>query len=234
MPADNTESYTPLAMGDVTQLIFVKDSSTTVFSIVGQTRRKDGQRVFTAESKYGSAEPLTSHYFITDGYYVATELEPVGNDPVMLEVNPYREQRLAKSFPEPGDTWLHTPGAADSAYWIAEEIGTFPTLFGKVRDVYEFRLYNAGYRDPFLITYYAKDLGWIGSSGFGFDSSAVQFMCSYKKVSGKTYGVLWPDKDFSGFTLLRSLDARCLSELIFENRRININGEMSAEIQRIP
>ena len=191
------DSYTPLGEGDVTQLIYMEDSSTISISIVDKIRREDGKAVYVSESIYGTQEPTISYYCISDGYLVATELNPIENDSIMLEINPFREQRLAKSHPEPGDNWLHTPGNPDSAYFIAEEIGVFPTLFGEVDEVYSFGLFHKNGSYPFLIVFYAKGLGQIGSSGFYFEPSEVQFMCSYKRISGKTYGELWPVKDYS-------------------------------------
>lgn len=220
---NNSVSYTPLSLGDITQLIYIKDSSTTLFKIVDKTLRKDGKSVYIGEWQYGTQNSFTSYYFISDEYFIATELDTVEDDSLLLELNPFREQRLAKSFPKSGDTWLHTHGDPDSVYWVADEIGVFSTFFGEVSEVYGFRLFDKNDTYPFLITYYGGDLGWIGSSSFGFDSTEVQFLCSYKKVSGKTYGELWPEKDFSGTKTV--FDPHSLSKLIYENRMKRINGE---------
>ena len=40
-------------------------------------------------------------------------------------------------------------------------------------------------------------LYWIGSSTPFGDVEALQFICSYKFVSGEYYGELWPEKDVS-------------------------------------
>ena len=218
------DSYTPLSEGDVTQLIFVKDSSTTRISIVDRVPRNDGQMVYVQETKYGTQKPTISHYYVSEGYLVATELTPVENDTLMLVVNPYREQRLAKSNPEPGDVWFHTPGNPDSMYFIAEEIGVFSTLFGEIEDVYGFGLCHKNNSYPILIPYYAKGLGVIGSSGFYFQPGEVQILCSYKRVSGKTYGELWPEKDYS--EVRPTINPGDILKHFFGNRIIMLNGEM--------
>ncbi len=219
------DTYTPLALGDVTQLIYMEDSSTTMLSIVDQARRKDGKLVFVGEFKSGTQNPTTSYYLISNGFFVATELEPVDDVPSVLKINPYREQRLAKSHPVPGEKWFHTLGSPDSTYFVAEIIDFFPTLFGEINDVYGFGLYHKNSTSPFLISYYSKDMGLIASSGFYFDPSEPQFLCSYKKVSGETYGELWPEKDFSDIRLKPTFNPHYLSKLILENKIMMINGE---------
>jgi hypothetical protein len=52
----------------------------------------------------------------------------------------------------------------------------------------------------------------------------VQFLCSYKRVSGKTYGQLWPEKDFTDVRPAISLQD--LSKLLILTRYIMRNGEM--------
>ena len=191
-------SFTPLSVGDITQIIFTSDSSTTLFSMIGTTKRKDGKEIIIGTFKYGTQEPDTFYYLLSDGYFITSRIDSVTYDSSVVNVNPFREQRLAKSYPESGDSWLHTIGDPDSIYWIAEKQDTFSSYFGNINDVFKFTLYENMY-SPFLNTYYAKNMGWIGSTSFGYDSTEFMFKCSYKKILGKVYGELWPEKDISGF-----------------------------------
>ncbi len=190
----DSNSYTPLSVGDMTQIIFTQDSSTTLFSIIDKIKRKDGKEVFIGTFKYGTQEPDTSYYAISNGYFISTLLDTVSDDSMMKKINPFLEQRLAKSFPEQGDTWLHTIGNPDSVYWIAEKEELFNTFWGEVDDVFRFELYEKNAVNPFLKTYYGINMGWIGSKLSYFDFPDLDCICSYKKVSGKVYGELWPEK----------------------------------------
>ena len=51
----------------------------------------------------------------------------------------------------------------------------------------------------FLSVFYGRDLGWIGSSTPLGDVESLEFICSYKFVSGEIYGELWPEKDVGPF-----------------------------------
>ncbi len=193
-------SFTPLSVGDITQIIFTTDSSTTLLSMIGTTKRKDGKEVIVGTFKYGTQEPDTSYYLLSDGYFIATEIDTITYDSSLVKVNPFREQRLAKSNPESGDSWQHTIGEPDSIFWLAERQDTYSSYFGDISNVFKFTLYeNTSY--PMLSTYYGNNMGWVGSSSSGNDSTGFKFICSYKKISGKVYGELWPDKDFSGFKI---------------------------------
>lgn len=75
LSSEITTSYTPLNVGDVRQLIFRGDSSTTLMSVVGKTNRSDGTEVFIEDWKYGTQAPTVSYYLVKDGYFLATELD---------------------------------------------------------------------------------------------------------------------------------------------------------------
>ena len=207
----NNVSYTPLAVGDITQMIMMKDSSTILFSIVGKATRADGKKVFLGLWKSGTQEPDTSYYLVSDGYFKATELDTVKDDSLLAIPNPFREQRLAKSFPEEGDTFIHTIGEGDSSYWYAEKVDTLTTLFGKVNNVFRFQLYT-GSRSLYLLTCYAKGIGWIATDICSIGSPEIDYLCAYKKIYGKTYGRLWPEKDSKGLT--KFVKEKVISSLI--------------------
>jgi hypothetical protein len=217
------QNYTPVSIGDVTQLILMPDSSTIKFSITGQTKRKDGLNVFQGEWKYGTLNPLTFHYYLSDGYFIATELDTFSNDSILAAVNPFREQRLAMSYPRGGDTWLHTMGDPDSSYWVTTVADPFPTLFGDIEDVHGFDLYL--WKDdvsPSLTTFYGPGLGWIGSSWYS-GQGVSRVTCSYKKISGNTYGELWPEKDSVRLKKFSSYD---FLKHTFDSGFCNVNGEI--------
>lgn len=192
-------TFTPLNIGDVTQLVFPMDSSTISFCIVGKTKRADNQVVFIGEWQDGTQEPNTFYYFLKDGYFLSTELDTIKDDWLMHLVNPFREQKLAKSQPHNGDVWVHTVGNSDSTYWIAKPEQKLDTFCGEFRNVYGFGLFSKYDIEPFLKTYYGLGIGWLGTAVS--DTSGLIASCSYKKVGDKTFGELWPAKNpiYSGF-----------------------------------
>jgi hypothetical protein len=192
-------SYTPLSVGDMTQLVFTLDSSTTSLEIVGTEERQDGQVVYKGLYKTGTFTPIENYYYVSDGFFIQTELDTVRSIYLDSQVNPFREQRLARSFPETGDTWMHTPSDSNAGYFIATKAESFSTLWGKVDNVYKFDLYDPKEATPFLTLFYGPDLGWIGSTPAFGEPGEVLFACSYKFVSGNYYGQLWPEKDLSPF-----------------------------------
>jgi len=186
-------SYTPLQVGDFTQMIFLDDSSTITFGIVGTTRRADGLLTFIGEWQDGTLEPDTFYYFLKDSYFGSTELDTVTDNGLMRLVNPFREQKLAKSQPHPGDRWRHTLGDADSTYWMARTEKPLDAFAGWFDNVFGFYLFPRSGSAHFMKTYYGRDVGWLATAGS--DAIGIFALCSYKKVNGKTYGAMWPTKN---------------------------------------
>ncbi|MFZ5515185.1 MAG: hypothetical protein ACOY90_01020 [Candidatus Zhuqueibacterota bacterium] len=189
----NFISYTPLQVGDFTQMIFLDDSSTITFGIVGTKLRADGMPTFIGEWQDGTFSPDTFYYFLKDGYFGSTELDTVTDDWLMRLLNPFREQKLAKSQPHPGDGWRHTLGDTDSTHWIARAEKPLDTFAGRFDNVFGFYLYPQSGSSHFMKTYYGLDVGWLATAGS--DVTGIFALCSYKKVGGKTFGALWPAKN---------------------------------------
>ena len=193
LSSEISTSHSPLNVGDVRQLIFRGDSSTTLMSVVGKANRSDGTEVFIEEWKHGT-QPATSvyYYLVKDGYFMATELDTTLRDDINKTINAFGEQRLAKSNPEDGETWIHTVGSYDGYFWTSESIGKLSTFCGTFDNVFGFTLFdNPG--SSILITYYAKGIGYIATETAFFPG--LDFSCSYVRVNGREYGHLWPAKD---------------------------------------
>jgi len=214
--APYADSYTPISVGDKTQLVFLGDSSTYLFSIIGKTKRTDGEIAYIQTLRYSvkidttTITQLHSNYLaITNGYLVVTRLNPVDSNYFYFKENPYIEQRIAKPFPNDSDTWVQIVPRQDSDYLVAEYLGHLETATKSYKNVFGFNLFDAG--DEFQdVDYYAKGMGWIGSP---------VYLCTYKKVSGKEFGSLWPEKPltwlFDDFTLL---DKKGINSIWFFHR----------------
>lgn len=226
LSSEITTSYTPLNVGDVRQLIFREDSSTTLFSIVGKTLRRDGTEVFIGEWQYGTQEALfTSYYLVRDGYYMATELDTTSQNHIDKTINPFGEQRLAKSYPVDGEVWQQTVGDSYSFFWTSRSIEQLSTFCGTFENVFGFTLFD-DFGFSILTTYYSKGIGWIGTSSVF--SQGPDFSCSYVRVNGKVFGHLWPAKDP---TLLPKSERENLAKVLAAypfliGQRFHINGEM--------
>jgi len=182
-----TESPTPyisLHVGDVRQYFFEVDSSYTKWSIIGETYRTDGQKVFIGVYGEGTMDDTTSNsfYFIRDGYFYGTELDTTSEEDIK-KTNPFWEQRLAKLFPEDGDKWLHTDGDVDSIYFVAKYEGEKSTPAKDFKNVYAFTL------DTLMKTYYAEGYGHIGSSPINGNN---ELLLNYLKINGEEYGEYVP------------------------------------------
>lgn len=186
-------TYTPLSVGDFTQLVFLADSSTITFGIIGRTQRTDARPVFIGEWQDGTFEPDTFYYFLKDGYFVSTELDTIEDDWLIRLVNPFREQRLAKSQPHPGDAWVHTTGNSDSSFWIARAEEKLVTFSGEFENVFGFELHSNDGTSYFLKTYYGLGVGWLATAGD--ETTGLYVSCSYKKIGDKRFGELWPAKN---------------------------------------
>ena len=180
-------SYVFLSVGDKTQLINTNDSSTILFNIVSTRLRQDGKLVYEGTWKYGRSNQIDHFfYYVSDSFFIATEIDSTEDESYLLNNNPFIEQRLAKVNPQPNDTWVHIIGDVDPTYVHAKKVALFSTPAGHFEDVYGFEI------NTFLTTYYAAGVGWIGTTT-GYSDS--QFLCTYKEVSGISYGALWPEKD---------------------------------------
>jgi hypothetical protein len=198
-PSADHDSYTPLHSGDVTQLISVRDSSTVLLEIGGQVKRSDGLTVFEQLLTSGT-DPADTSYTYTDGeFLIDTNLEPVNQNSELISVNPFQEQRLAKSFPHENDTWSHTVGDSDSMVFVARKEEKIHTLWDDIEG-FAFDLYDStGVR--MMSIYYAKRLGWIGTATSQFRTDL--YICSYKKIGSKEWGELRPAKNADGWVLAK-------------------------------
>ena len=211
-PSADYDSYTPLHSGDVTQLISVRDSSTVLLEIGEQVKRSDGLTVFLQTLSVGNRSNDTSYVYTDGEFLIDTNLDTIIQDSVLKSVNPFWEQRLAKSFPHENDTWLHTIGATDSTYFIAHKVQTINTLWA-VMDGFAFDLHDStGGR--MISIYYAERLGWIGTTSYTVDT--VQYICSYKKIGSKECGGLLPAKSVDLWDL--------------EKKRQNVNCELTGRM----
>ena len=67
-----------------------------------------------------------------------------------------------------------------------------------------------------MTVYYGQSVGWLGT-GTPFNlTSQLDFACSYKYISGRTYGNLFPAKDPHG------------GEIIIENAAVVFNAMIHA------
>lgn len=188
------DSYTPISVGDLTQVVFLGDSSTYLLSIIGKTKRTDGETVYIQTIGYSfKIDTITFTHLdtvylaITNGYYVRTRLYPVDSTTFYFKENPYIEQRIAKPFPDDGDNWIEILSRSDSDYLVAEYLGKIETTTKKYENVFGFNSFDTD--DEFQsVSYYAKGIGWIGSPAY---------LCTYKKVSEKEFGSLWPESPFT-------------------------------------
>ncbi len=181
----NPIPFMSLHVGDVRQYFIEADSTYTTYSIIGETFRTDGQKVFIGISKWGNSGDTTSHqayYFIKDGYYYSTQLD-TNSEGWDLEDNPYVEQRLAKLFPQDGEKWILIDGMKSPQYFTANFEGAKSTPAKDFKNVFGFSL------DTLLTTYYAEGYGHIGAL---FTSSNISVLANYLKIDGKEYGKYVP------------------------------------------
>jgi hypothetical protein len=227
-PDINDDSYTPLNAGDQTQIVFLPDSITQMLRITGIVERSDRQKVYVMESKLGINDPDTmGYYYIKDGYYMSTELNRIKFDPVLAKINPFNEQRLAKSNPEASDMWYHTVGDTDSLYFIADKIDSLDTYCGTFKDVFAFQLFYKNSDSFFMKIYYGKNLGYLATElGFATGPEMVA-LCSYKKIGNHTYGNPRPEKGpvLDKIKKIRKEYLINLFAAIALNKPITVNGQ---------
>ena len=179
--------FVSLTIGDERQFLFTTDSSTILYMVTEKLVRSDGFEVFTYEWYYGKDTiPVLGYYAIKDGFFIATELDTVRDSIYYLPNNPFREQRLAKLYPENGDIWRSIPGDSTTPFFIAKNIGTQTTPAGVFNNSFSFTFNN------FLSVNYSKGIGHI-SSILLTDSSGI--LSTYLKVNQRIYGEKIPPKD---------------------------------------
>jgi hypothetical protein len=202
LPGTNS-TYMSMNIGDVRQLVFLTDSSTILMKVVGTTKRTDGLDVFVVEQTYGvglfNEYPDTSYYMIKDGYYMSTNLYPFDSTSnpqrPFNSTNPFAEERLGKVNPINGETWKQTLGDPDSSFFTASYYKEQHTFCGTFTNVYGFTLteVNAGKINTILTTFYAENIGYIGTDWN--DDSQLNVSATYVKVANQVYGALWPTKN---------------------------------------
>jgi len=200
-PENIQGNYTPLNVGDVRQLVFLSDSSTILMTIVGKTKREDGQEVFVCWNNYGTYIGDTSYYFIKDGYYCVTELDTdltkkYDDYEEFASSNPFGEQRLGKLYPNDGDFWKQFVGRNDSMYRYANYAGSKNMITGNFPNVFSFAVFDSSKK--FADIYFAENIGHIGTS-ISLEGNTSEFQVSYIKVANKVIGELWPAKPITGF-----------------------------------
>jgi hypothetical protein len=195
---DDDQSYMPLNVGDVRQIIGTADSSTMLMSIVGTTYRIDGTQVYCIEWKWGNLVPDTLYYFNRDGYSLSTELDTTPDYFFNPSINPFNEQRMARLHPKDGELFFNSPDSSDDIFWIARKEEPLKTFCGIFEDVFSFNLYStyATYAEPYIITYYGKGYGYLGTSVI--TTSEIDFQVSYIRAGNKTVGTMWPIKNPEG------------------------------------
>ena len=184
--------YVSLNVGDVRQYYSESDSSYSKISIIGETHRTDGQKVFISEYVSDSTN-LRFYNFIRDGYMYSTQLDSNSHG-WNLEDNPYVEQRLAKVFPSEGDKWVQIDGDTPLTYFAASFHGEKSTQAKVFSDVFTYIL------EKTVIEYYANGFGHIGITRL--DGSYPKFV-NYIKVNGKEYGEYVPQDQLPKRTALK-------------------------------
>jgi len=196
-------TYTPLHTGDIRQLINIADSSTILITIAGSKVRTDGQEMFIEIQKYGigSSEYSfdTSYCFLRDGFIIYTTID-TGKDSTGAynNSNPFGEQRSALEKPIEGFKWYPIQDGY-SHFRSTRYAGIYQTLAGQFDSVFAYD--NWWYVDTtmeiILCTYYARNVGWIGSEWVNekIDPQKTIIKLAYAKIGSDTYGNLFPDRD---------------------------------------
>lgn len=171
-------SYMNLHVGDVRQFLIPLpgDTSVQTYEVTSLSLRADGQQLYNWVVNGDSTYPL--FYYLGAEYFMSSLLTKT-TDSTAVRVNPYGEQKLAKLFPQPGDTWASFAGNPMSLTFTAKFIGDKTTLCGTFHNVYAFKT-------DMLEEYYAPNVGWIGVLLL---SDSTYCPAKYLKVNGVEYGV---------------------------------------------
>ncbi|MCX6138525.1 MAG: hypothetical protein NTV54_13645 [Ignavibacteriales bacterium] len=123
---------------------------------------------------------------------IATELDTLSNyqrDPK----NPFREQRLARSYPHQDESWNRSPGTVDTDKFVTDYRAMVKSECGTFTNVYAFKLEPSFLRDTiYLAPHYAPGIGFIGADIN--NDGVLDVSVAYAKVGGREYGKLWPVK----------------------------------------
>lgn len=161
-PAGVKDGYVILKAGTVKQFYNYSDSTYTNEKIYGIVTREDGQEVYILG--HNNSSPYShllgySYCFIRNDYYYFTQLVKDVNS-----VNPFREYRLGKVYPNDGDSWYSDEDTQNPErnYFTAHYIGQMKVPAGTFQNVYDFQYYDPTIEDT-LHAYYAEGIGSIGS-----------------------------------------------------------------------
>jgi hypothetical protein len=181
------EVFTPLHLGDKTQIVFAADSSTTLIEILRKTRREDGTEVFEAEWTVGfpGERGRLSYEFIRDSFSITSELDSIPDE----TENPYIEQFLGHEDPAIGATWEQIPNNdfPGQVKVVAHEAFPHRLDYDAELIAFEYWTYPED-REAFITAIYGRGLGWMGSVVADTDT----FFTTYKRIDGIEYGSLWP------------------------------------------
>jgi hypothetical protein len=123
---------------------------------------------------------------------IATDLDTLSNyqrDPK----NPFREQRLARSYPQQGESWKTSPGTHDTDIFFADYRSAVKTECGIFARVCAFVLQPRFAGDTLcMIPHYAPGVGYIGTDLN--NDHLLDVSVAYSKVGGREYGKPWPVK----------------------------------------
>ena len=172
-------SYTPLKVGIETQFFYYSDSTYLNNKISGKAIREDGQEVFIETHAKSNGSGINYSYsFIKNGYFYKTSLIKT-----VYEENPFGEIRIAKPYPQDGDSWYFSEASdSEPILYTAHFIGEMVTPAGVFEDVYSFQ-YKFKFFPDTVKVYYAKGIGCIGSS-----SHQGLVLVNYVKTADKEYG----------------------------------------------
>jgi hypothetical protein len=189
-----SDSYTPLAIGNVHQYYFSDDSSTWLHEIVACTTRTDGQIVYVNQFQYGTYQPSYDYFYIKNGYYTVTNLDTIRDSTGTFNtMNPFRECMIGVENPADGMTWISRVGDLTANPWRAEYEESKLTIAGRIQNVFAFHTECDTIR-CFQSIYYGKGIGWLGSAFFGDTTSLYPELC-YAKIGNYEIGKLLPPKN---------------------------------------
>jgi hypothetical protein len=191
----------PIKIGDTSQVIETRDSSTLLIAVVSKTHRHDGKEVFVIIYKYGKSLYDTSYIFYENGYLISTLLDTVKNsnylyaDTLKKNKNYFYEKIIYSVNSIPGDSFQQCMGDNDHFYWTVDTLSSKKSICNNFNNILEFTLHLDS-NNIWGKTYYANNIGYIGTT-FGFNEKEMS--CSYIKRGNQIYGSLWAEKDTPHF-----------------------------------
>ncbi len=180
--ADAIESYSPLAVGNITQLVHASNGKTVRMEIVGETQRTDGRRVFVEEWTDGTGAKDSSYYFMSGGFLVSTAVDSLAE---AVEGNPFGEHRVAMMRPGSGKAWEQSHTDPEQVRVGARQVDSLVLPAGTFHDVYAYDLFSQ--RSTYEMTvFYAPEVGFVGSALS--DSTSMDWKLVYAKVREREWG----------------------------------------------